>query len=73
MTGKAFIGRTVTWPPYSVIGVLHMRRGKPWISAEHEPHLAALQFHRTARSAAMFACTHSTASSTTIPSRTGTR
>src|ERR1700680_1609973 len=59
-------------PPYSAIGVLHIRRGNPWISAEHDPHLAALQFQRTARSEAMLACTQRTASSTTIPSRTGT-
>src|ERR1700694_4527580 len=50
-----------------------MRRGKPWISAEQDPHFAALQFHRTARSAARLAWTHSTASRTTMPSRTGTR
>src|SRR4029077_16757601 len=50
-----------------------MRRGKPCTSAEQEPHFAALQFQRTARSGAMFACTQSTASRTTIPSRTGTR
>src|SRR5579864_6317707 len=73
MTGKAFIGLTVTLAPYSVMGVLHIKRGKPLISAEHDPHLAALQFHLTARSDAMLACTHRTASSTTMPSRTGTR
>src|ERR1700682_2501920 len=73
ITGKAFIGPTLSWDPYSAIGVLHMRREKPSISAEHEPHLAALQFQRTARSDAALACTHSTASRTTMPSRTGTR
>ena len=33
--------------------VTHIRRGLPFTSAEHDPHLPALQFHRTARS---FAC-----------------
>ena len=32
--------------------VMHIRRGLPLISAEHEPHLPALQFQRTARSLA---------------------
>ena len=32
--------------------VMHIRRGFPLISAEHDPHLPALQFHRTARSLA---------------------
>jgi len=30
--------------------VMHISRGFPFTSAEHEPHLPALQFHRTARS-----------------------
>src|ERR1700730_2872249 len=67
------MGPTFSWDPYSAIGVLHIRRGKPSISAEQDPHLAALQFQRTARSEAMLACTQSTASRTTMPSRTGTR
>ena len=29
---------------------MHMSRGFPFTSAEHEPHFPALQFHRTARS-----------------------
>ena len=29
---------------------MHMSLGMPLISAEHEPHLPALQFHRHARS-----------------------
>jgi hypothetical protein len=33
--------------------VLHVRLGRPLTSALHEPHFAALQFQRTARS---FAC-----------------
>jgi len=32
--------------------VLHVNRGRPLTSAEHEPHLPALQFQRTARSGA---------------------
>ena len=32
--------------------VMHMSLGIPLISAEHEPHLPALQFQRTARSGA---------------------
>ena len=32
------------------IRVMHISRGRPLISAEHEPHLPALQFQRTARS-----------------------
>ena len=32
--------------------VLHVTRGRPLTSAEHEPHWPALQFHRTARSGA---------------------
>jgi hypothetical protein len=48
--------------------VMHMRRGRPLISAEHEPHLPALQFHRHARSGACSAWMRCTASSTTIPS-----
>ena len=31
---------------------MHISRGLPLISAEHEPHLPALQFQRTARSGA---------------------
>ena len=36
--------------------VMHRRRGLPLISALHEPHLPALQFHRTARSGATVDC-----------------
>src|SRR5260221_13398137 len=32
------------------VRVMHMSFGMPLISAEHEPHLPALQFHRTAMS-----------------------
>ena len=51
--------------------VMHMSFGIPLISAEHEPHLPALQFHRTARSGACWAWMRCTASSTTMPSSTG--
>jgi hypothetical protein len=37
------------------IRVMHARRGLPLISIEHEPHLPALQFQRSARSFASFA------------------
>ena len=48
--------------------VMHIRLGMPLISAEHEPHLPALQFQRTARSGACSAWIWCTASSTTMPS-----
>ncbi len=54
MRGKDFSGMTVMgWS----IGkestrVLQVRRGRPLTSAEQEPHFAALQFQRTARSGA---------------------
>jgi len=51
----------------SDIRVMHIRRGLPLISAEHDPHLPALQFQRTARSLAVSAWILCTASSTTIP------
>lgn len=54
MTGNARSGVTVTTSS-SVnvdIRVMHISRGRPLISAEHDPHLPALQFHRTARSGA---------------------
>ena len=49
---------------------MHISRGLPLISAEHEPHLPALQFHRTARSPACSAWIACTASRTTMPSLT---
>ena len=49
---------------------MHMSFGLPLISAEHEPHLPALQFQRTARSLACSAWIWWIASSTTIPSET---
>ena len=48
--------------------VMHISFGMPLISAEHEPHLPALQFQRTARSLACSAWIWWTASRTTMPS-----
>src|SRR5215472_3201626 len=55
ITGNAFIGSTVTGfsNGSSLSRVIHSNLGMPLISAEHDPHLPALQFHRQARS---FAC-----------------
>src|SRR6202035_1349566 len=55
------------------IRVLQVSRGRPLTSAEHEPHLPALQFQRTARSGAWCAWIWWSASSTTIPGAIGTR
>ena len=54
MSGNVFIGSTVIgWlGRASSIRVMHISRGLPLISAEHEPHLPALQFQRHARSGA---------------------
>src|SRR5215510_11646892 len=49
---------------------MHISRGLPLISAEHEPHLPALQFQRTARSGACSAWILWTTSRTTMPSVT---
>ncbi len=59
MTGNARIGVTVMVSALSKSEsrVMHISRGLPLISALHEPHLPALQFHRTARSPACVACT----------------
>src|SRR2546427_7309410 len=51
---------------------MHINRGLPLISAEHEPHFPALQFQRTAKSGACSAWMACTASSTTIPSPAAT-
>jgi hypothetical protein len=55
--GNAFIGSTVTgFSNGKVLSrVMHMSFGMPLISAEHDPHLPALQFQRQARSFACFA------------------
>ena len=73
MIGKPRIGETVIGSSVGsvLIRVMHMRRGLPLISAEHEPHLPALQFQRTARSGASSAWTRCTTSSTTSPSWAG--
>ena len=70
--GKAFIGSIVTGLSNgrSLMRVMHMSLGIPFTSAEHEPHLPALQFHRQARSFACVRWMSWTASSTTIPSET---
>src|SRR5580658_635989 len=50
--GKVCIGSRMTGISklISLSRVMHISFGIPLISAEHEPHLPALQFHRTARS-----------------------
>src|SRR4051812_44594807 len=45
-------------------------RGLPLISIEHEPHLPALQFQRSARSLACWAWMRCSTSSTTMPGST---
>ena len=73
MSGNARIGSTVIVSPSSKSDsrVLHVRLGRPLTSALHEPHLAALQFQRTARSGASWAWIQWSASRTTMPSSTG--
>ena len=73
--GNACIGSTVTGSSSgsSFSRVMHMSRGLPFTSAEHEPHLPALQFQRTARSFACSAWIWWTASSTTMPADTRRR
>ena len=46
---------------------MHIRRGLPLTSPLHEPHFAALQFQRQARSGAALPWTLWMASRTTIP------
>ena len=72
MTGNAFIGSTVIGfsTGNSLSRVMHINFGMPFTSAEHDPHLPALQFHRHARSGACVRWMSCTASSTTIPSDT---
>ena len=74
MTGNVRSGVTVTVSssPNVLIRVMHISRGRPLISALHEPHLPALQFHRTARSPAWVACSRWMTSRTTSPSFTST-
>ncbi len=70
MTGNVRIGVTVmTSSSVNVdIRVMHSSLGLPFTSAEHEPHLPALQFHRTARSGVWVACSRWMMSRTTSPS-----
>src|SRR5215813_12915446 len=70
--GNAFIGSMVTGlsSGRSLSRVMHISFGTPLISAEHEPHLPALQFQRTAKSLACSAWIWWTTSSTTMPSPT---
>ncbi|SKT96001.1 Uncharacterised protein [Mycobacteroides abscessus subsp. abscessus] len=74
ITGKARSGVTVMVSDSSNVDirVMHISRGRPLISAEHDPHLPALQFQRTARSEAWVAWMRWMMSSTTSPSLTGT-
>jgi hypothetical protein len=74
MTGKVRIGVTVMTSSWAnvLIRVMHISRGLPLISALHDPHLPALQFHRTARSGAWVACSRWMMSRTTSPSFTST-
>jgi hypothetical protein len=74
MSGNAFSGPTVIGSSSgrSSSRVLHISEGRPFTSAPHEPHLAALQFQRTARSWAWDRWTSSTASRTTMPVTTST-
>ena len=73
MMGKVRTGATTTASPTGreSIRVMHMSAGRPLISAEHDPHLPALQFHRQARSGASVAWTRWMTSSTTSPSWAG--
>src|ERR1700730_6372820 len=52
INGNAFIGcnNTGLSSARSLRRVMHISFGIPLISAEHEPHLPALQFHLTAKS-----------------------
>ena len=70
ISGKVRIGSTFTGCVRSIElrRLMHIRRGLPLISAEHDPHLPALQFQRHARSGACSAWTLWTASRTTMPS-----
>src|SRR2546426_4745436 len=75
MTGKVFMGWTVmvSAGAYWFMRVMHASRGRPLISMLHEPHLPALQFHRTARSFASLAWTRCSTSRTTMPASTSMR
>ncbi len=70
ISGKARRGETVIGRSSGKSSrcVLHISFGRPLTSAEQEPHLAALQFQRKARSPAWVRWISRTASSTTMPS-----
>ncbi len=74
MTGNVRSGVTVivSSSVNVLILVMQSNRGRPLISALQEPHLPALQFHRTARSPAWVACRRWMMSRTTSPSFTST-
>ena len=69
MTGNARIGVTVIGSPSAKcdMRVMHISRGLPLISALHDPHRPALQFHRTASVGSCLAWMSWIASSTTMP------
>ncbi len=69
MSGKARIGSTRIGSPSGRWSrrVLHISRGLPFTSALQQPHFAALQFQRTARSFACVRWISRTASRTTMP------
>ena len=73
MMGKVRMGATTMGSPTgsSSTRVMHMRAGRPLISAEHEPHFPALQFQRQARSGAGPAWIRCRTSRTTSPSTAG--
>src|SRR5580704_13325522 len=73
MIGNVRIGVSTTGSSGGRVSmrVMHMSRGTPFISAEHDPHLPALQFHLQARSGAGPAWTRCTTSKTTSPSCAG--
>ena len=74
ITGNVRSGVIVIGSPGSNIDIRVMQasRGRPLISIEHEPHLPALQFQRTARSPAWVACSRCRTSRTTSPSLAST-
>ena len=74
ITGKVRSGVTVTTSSSANVDirVMHISLGVPLISAEQDPHLPALQFHRTARSGVWVCCRRWMTSSTTSPSLTST-
>ena len=74
ITGNVRSGVTVMTSVSSNVDirVMHISRGRPLISALHDPHLPALQFQRTARSLASVCWSRWMMSRTTSPSFTST-